>query len=92
MNTPTISGDALNGSRLENIRARDADASHLRSIDSIHDDGTEYFAPEKDRHTLLGLVDELTETLRQVADFWAGGDAPPELTDRINAVLAKVAQ
>ncbi len=42
-----------------------------------------------DRRYLLGLIAELVPTLQAVADFWAGGDAPPELTDRINAALAK---
>jgi hypothetical protein len=38
---------------------------------------------------LLAAAPELAAVLREVADFWAGGDAPAELTARINAALAK---
>jgi hypothetical protein len=36
--------------------------------------------------------DEALACLRQVRDFWAGGDAPQNLTDQINAILAKADQ
>jgi hypothetical protein len=38
---------------------------------------------------LLAAAPDLAAVLREVADFWAGGDAPQALTDKINAALAK---
>ena len=38
---------------------------------------------------LIHAAPDMAEALREVADFWAGGDAPQELTDRINAALSK---
>lgn len=46
------------------------------------------FQHAADAH-LFNAATELADVLRAVADFWAGGDAPQELTDRINAALAK---
>jgi hypothetical protein len=51
---------------LDAIRARDAGSGELLRIENLHDDGTPYFAPEKDRRTLLGLVDEMTEALQEI--------------------------
>lgn len=36
---------------------------------------------------LIAAAPELAATLAAVADFWAGGDAPPELEQRIYAAL-----
>lgn len=36
---------------------------------------------------LIAAAPELAATLAAVADFWAGGDAPPELESRIHAAL-----
>jgi hypothetical protein len=41
---------------------------------------------------LIAAAPDLLEALREVAEFWAGGDAPQELTDKINAALAKAVQ
>ena len=38
---------------------------------------------------LIAAAPELADALRAVAEFWAGGDAPQELTNQINAALAK---
>lgn len=38
---------------------------------------------------LVAAAPDLAAVLREVADFWAGGDAPQALTDKINAALAK---
>lgn len=36
---------------------------------------------------LIAAAPELAVTLAAVADYWAGGDAPPELEQRIYAAL-----
>ena len=36
---------------------------------------------------LIAAAPELAATLAAVADYWAGGDAPAELEDRIRAAL-----
>jgi hypothetical protein len=36
----------------------------------------------------ISAVPEMAQVLRDVRDYWAGGDCPPELMARINAVLA----
>lgn len=36
---------------------------------------------------LMAAAPELAVTLAAVADYWAGGDAPPELEQRIYAAL-----
>jgi hypothetical protein len=38
---------------------------------------------------LIAAAPDLAEALRAVAEFWAGGDAPEELTQQINAALDK---
>ena len=38
---------------------------------------------------LIAAAPDLAAVLREVADFWAAGDAPQALTDKINAALAK---
>ncbi len=38
---------------------------------------------------LIAAAPELLATLEAVWDFWAGGDAPKELEDRIKAAIAK---
>ncbi len=35
---------------------------------------------------------ELLKMLTEVADFWAGGDAPPELWEAITSTIAKATQ
>lgn len=42
-----------------------------------------------DNARLIAAAPQLAAVLREVADFWAGGDAPQELTDRIHAALAQ---
>ncbi len=38
---------------------------------------------------LIAAAPELLASLQAVADFWAGGDAPQELTDQMHAAIAK---
>jgi hypothetical protein len=38
---------------------------------------------------LIAAAPDLAQALREVADFWAGVDAPEELTQKINAALDK---
>jgi hypothetical protein len=83
MNAPAISGEAFAGPAVKPL-----DAIRARVGNSTRDD---LYAPVyADRRCLLGLVDEISAVLREVSEFWAGGDAPEELTQKINAALAKV--
>ena len=65
MSAPLISGDALNGSRLDLIRERVANSTndHL------------YAPAYGDRAYLLGLVDELTAALENLTEFTDVPDA-----------------
>lgn len=38
---------------------------------------------------LIASAPDMLSVLKDVADFWSGGDCPPELWDRINAAINK---
>ncbi len=53
------------------------------------DDNLEAVQVAKANARLIAAAPDLLAALRAVAEFWAGGDAPEELTAQINAALAK---
>lgn len=38
----------------------------------------------------IALAPEMYETLMEIADWWAGGDCPPELWGKLTGIIAKV--
>lgn len=87
MNTPTISGDALNGSRLDTIRERVNNSTR----DAL------YAPVYGDRRYLLRLVDEMADALRSAVlllDPFPTGTPSAESAklarDKAIAALAKV--
>jgi hypothetical protein len=68
-------------------------AGEIQPYAVFTNDGDYPIARCVDRATahLLAAAPDLLEALRAVADFWAGGDAPDELTRQINAALSKAA-
>lgn len=60
-------------------------------IASIHDrdNTTEAILESAANAKLIAEAPAMLEVLIEVSDFWAGGDCPKELWDKIQAVLAR---
>jgi hypothetical protein len=56
---------------------------------STYPSAIEYEANARFIVTAVNCHDELLATLKDVWEFWAGGDAPKELEDKIVAAIAK---